>query len=104
MDDVELAGRRCTLRTSDRRLELTGTSVAVRKEGEHERAIITNETFLAERRSKWAIPPGTSTWKLSVRYGEVQSESPHAYLLKVPPVGRSNGHFTLEVRYDADIG
>jgi len=78
--------------------------VAVRKEGEHERAIITNETFLAERRSKWAMPPGTSTWKLSVRYGEVKTESPHAYLLKVPPVGRSNGHFTLEVRYDADIG
>jgi hypothetical protein len=75
--------------------------VAARKESASRQGIITNETFLAEGKAKWAMPPGRTRWKLAVISGEREWESTHVYVLTVPPPDRSNGQFTLEIRYES---
>ncbi len=74
--------------------------VVARKEVGQRAAILTNETFLAQRKAKFVLPPGRSRWKLEVRSEDKEWESGHSYLLKVPPAYTSNGGFTLEMCYD----
>ena len=75
--------------------------IAARKEAGNKRvAIITNESFLAEKKVKMQLPPGKSKWNLRVENEDGKWESEHSYVLMVPPADRGNGHFVLEVRYD----
>ncbi len=72
--------------------------VVARRERGEQVAVVTNETFLVERKAKWRLPPGRYHWKLEVRSKDRKWESPHFYFLRVPADGAGNGHFTLEIR------
>ncbi|HEY5701232.1 MAG TPA: hypothetical protein VIT83_04005 [Gammaproteobacteria bacterium] len=74
--------------------------IAARKEAGKRNAIITNESFLAEKKIKLQMPAGKSKWVLRVENQDGKWESEHSYVLIVPPADRGNGHFVLEVRYD----
>ena len=74
--------------------------IAARKEAGKRLAILTNETFLAEKKAKWTMPPGKSKWTVRVSNEDGKWESEHSYVLFVPPADRGNGHFILEVRYE----
>lgn len=75
--------------------------IAARKEaGDKRVAIITNESFLAEKKVKMQLPAGKSKWLLRVENEDGNWESEHSYVLLVPPADQGNGHFVLEVRYD----
>ncbi|MDX1513889.1 MAG: hypothetical protein R3174_09120 [Gammaproteobacteria bacterium] len=74
--------------------------IAARKEAGKRAAIITNESFLAEKKIKLQMPAGKSKWVLRVENKEGKWESEHSYVLMVPSSERGNGHFVLEVRYD----
>ncbi|NIR30101.1 MAG: hypothetical protein GWN84_12460 [Gammaproteobacteria bacterium] len=75
--------------------------VVARRQAGDRVAVVTNETFLAERKAKWRLPPGRYHWKLEVRSRDRKWESPHFYFLRVPADGQGNGHFTLEIRDDS---
>jgi hypothetical protein len=74
--------------------------VVARRESIDGVTIITNETYFREKKAVWNLNPRIYAWKLELRSGKKRWESPHYYVLKVPPKGQSNGHFTLEVRHD----
>lgn len=75
--------------------------IAARKEaGDKRVAIITNESFLAEKKVKMQLPAGKTKWVLRVQNEDGNWESEHSYVLLVPPADQGNGHFVLEVRYD----
>jgi hypothetical protein len=75
--------------------------VAARKEAPRAGAIITTGQFLTRGgKAKWTAPVGSSAWRLTVESGKRRWESPHSYVLRVPPADRSNGHFALEINYD----
>ncbi|HEX9582895.1 MAG TPA: hypothetical protein VGB36_00125 [Gammaproteobacteria bacterium] len=74
--------------------------VAARKETGNRAAIITNESFLNEKKVKLQMPAGKSKWVLRVQNKDGKWESEHSYMLLVPPADRGNGHFVLEVRYE----
>jgi hypothetical protein len=80
--------------------ELHLVPVAARKESaDRSVAVITDQIFLDQSKVKLQLPAGVSNWVLRVENGDGQSERDHGYALQVPPAGRGNGHFTLEVRY-----
>ncbi len=73
---------------------------AARKDQGTRSAIITNESFFAEKKAKWTLRPGQTRWTLRVQNEGGKWESPHSYLLFVPDASQSNARFILEVRYD----
>lgn len=72
--------------------------VVARREAADGLTLITNETYFREKKVTWNLHPRRYTWKLELRSGNKRWESPHFYVLTVPPKGQSNGHFTLEAR------
>jgi len=60
--------------------------------------LITNQSYLKDKKVTWNLNPRIYTWKLELRCGKKRWESSHYYMLRVPPPGASNGHFTLEIR------
>lgn len=74
--------------------------IAARKDHGNRAAIITNESFFAEKKAKWIMRPGKSKWTLRVQCEAGKWESPHSYELIVPNPETGNGQFVLEVRYD----
>lgn len=73
--------------------------MAARREAADGLTLITNQSYLRDKKVTWNLNPRTYTWKLELRCGKKRWESPHYYVLRVPPPGCSNGHFTLEVRH-----
>jgi len=73
--------------------------MAARREAADGLTLITNQSYLRDKKVTWNLNPRTYTWKLELRSGKKRWESPHYYILRVPPPGVSNGHFTLEVRH-----
>ena len=61
--------------------------------------LITNQTYLRDKKVIWNLNPHMYSWKLELRCGKKRWESPHYYVVRVPPPGVSNGHFNLEVRH-----
>lgn len=74
--------------------------VAARKDTGNRAAILTNESFFAEKKAKWTMRPGQSRWTLRVQNTEGKWESPHSYALVVPNPEMGNVRFLLEVRYE----
>ena len=75
--------------------------IAARSESTTDRvAIITNESFIARKKVAMRLRAGKSRWSLRVENSDGNQESSHSYELTVPPSDQSNGHFTLEVRYN----
>jgi hypothetical protein len=75
--------------------------VAARKESARKRvAVITNESFFAQKKARVQVPTGRSRWLLRVANAERSWDSEETYALNVPPPDRGNGHFTFEVCYD----
>lgn len=74
--------------------------IAARKDQGNRAAIITNESFFAEKKAKWTMRPGQTRWTLRVQNADGKWESPHSYLLMVPDAAVGNVQFMLEVRYD----
>lgn len=74
--------------------------VAARKDHGNRAAIISNESFFAEKKAKWIMRPGQSKWTFRVQCEDGKWESPHSYLLIVPNPETGNSQFLLEVRYD----
>lgn len=72
---------------------------AARKDKGNRAAIITNESFFAEKKAKWTMRPGQTRWTLRVQNEDGKWESPHSYLLMVPNPATGNVQFRLEVRY-----
>jgi hypothetical protein len=77
--------------------------VVARRETGDRVAVVTNETFLVDRKAKWRLPSGRYHWKLEVRSQDRKWESPHFYFLRVPSERYGNGHFTLEIRDDDSL-
>lgn len=76
--------------------------IAARSESAtNRRAIITNESFIARKKVVMQLRAGKSRWVLRVENSDGTQESSHSYELTVPPPDQGNGHFTLEVRYNA---
>ena len=73
--------------------------MAARREAADGLTLITNQSYLRDKKVTWNLNPRVYTWKLEVRSGKKRWESPHYYVLRVPPPGVSNGHFTLEIRH-----
>ena len=73
--------------------------VVARRETADGMSLITNETYFREKKAVWNLNPRSYSWKLELRCGKKRWESPHYYVVRVPPPGVSNGHFTLEVRH-----
>lgn len=73
--------------------------MAARREAADGLTLITNQSYLRDKKVTWNLNPRVYTWKLELRSGKKRWESPHYYVLRVPPPGISNGHFTLEVRH-----
>lgn len=73
--------------------------MVARREAADGLTLITNQGYLRDKKVTWNLNPRTYTWKLELRCGKRHWESPHYYVLRVPPPGCSNGHFTLEVRH-----
>ncbi|MDX1435033.1 MAG: hypothetical protein R3286_21520 [Gammaproteobacteria bacterium] len=73
--------------------------VVARREAGDGLTLITNQSYLRDRKVNWNLNPRTYTWKLEVRCAKKRWESPHYYVVRVPPPGVSNGHFTLEIRH-----
>ncbi len=73
--------------------------LAARKDTGNRAAILTNESFFAEKKAKWTMRPGQTRWTLRVHNEAGKWESPHSYLLVVPQPDKGNAHFSLEVRY-----
>jgi len=71
--------------------------VVARREAADGLTLITNETYFRDKKVTWSLSPRRYTWKLELRSGGKSWESPHFYVLNVPPKGQSNGHFTLEL-------
>ena len=74
--------------------------IAARKDAGNRAAILTNESFFAEKKAKWTMRPGLSRWTLRVQNADGKWESPHSYALIVPDSSRGNAQFVLEVRYE----
>lgn len=72
--------------------------MVARREAADGLTLITNQSYLRDRKVTWNLNPRTYTWKLELRCGKRRWESPHYYVLRVPPPGYSNGHFVLEIR------
>jgi len=72
--------------------------MVARREAADGLTLITNQSYLKDKRVTWNLNPRMYSWKLELRCGKKRWESPHYYVLRVPPPGISNGHFTLEVR------
>ncbi len=73
--------------------------MVARREAADGLTLITNQSYLKDKKVTWNLNPRAYTWKLELRCGKKRWESPHYYVLRVPPAGNSNGHFTLEVRH-----
>ena len=73
--------------------------VVARRESVDGLTLITNQSYLRDRKVTWNLNPRAYAWKLELRCGKKRWESPHFYVVRVPPPGTSNGHFTLEVRH-----
>ena len=73
--------------------------MAARREAADGLTLITNQSYLRDKKVTWNLNPRVYTWKLELRCGKKRWESSHYYVLRVPPPGNSNGHFTLEVRH-----
>ena len=72
--------------------------LVARRESADGLTLITNQTYLRDTKVIWNLKQRIYCWKLELRCGKKRWESPHYYVLQVPPPGASNGHFTLEVR------
>lgn len=72
--------------------------MVARREAVDGLTLITNQSYLKDKKVTWNLNPRMYSWKLELRCGKKRWESPHYYVLRVPPPGVSNGHFTLEVR------
>jgi hypothetical protein len=77
--------------------------MAARREAADGLTLITNQSYLRDKKVTWNLNPRIYTWKLELRCGKKRWESPHYYVLRVPPPGDSNGHFTLEVRHQEPV-
>ena len=73
--------------------------MVARREAADGLTLITNQSYLKDQKVTWNLNPRMYTWQLELRSGKKLWQSPHYYVLRVPPPGRSNGHFTLEVRH-----
>ena len=73
--------------------------MVARREAADGLTLITNQSYLKDKKVTWNLNPRMYTWKLELRSGKKRWESPHFYVLRVPPAGCSNGHFTLELRH-----
>ncbi len=73
--------------------------MVARREAADGLTLITNQSYLRDKKVTWNLNPRAYTWKLELRCGKRRWESSHYYVLRVPPPGVSNGHFTLEMRH-----
>jgi hypothetical protein len=73
--------------------------MVARREAADGLTLITNQSYLRDKKVTWNLNPRAYTWKLELRCGKKRWESCHYYVLRVPPPGDSNGHFTLEMRH-----
>ena len=72
--------------------------MVARREAADGLTLLTNQSYLRNKKVTWNLNPHPYSWKLELRCGKKRWESPHYYVLRVPPPGYSNGHFTLEIR------
>lgn len=73
--------------------------MVARREAADGLTLITNQSYLRDKKVTWNLNPRSYSWKLELRCGKRRWESPHYYVLRVPPPGSSNGHFSLEIRH-----
>ncbi len=72
--------------------------MVARREAADGLTLITNQSYLRDKKVNWNLTQRMYSWRLELRCGKKRWQSPHCYALRVPPPGCSNGHFTLEVR------
>lgn len=63
-------------------------------------ARITGTAYLADGANKFPMPPGRRLFRLVVRSGKDDWQSPHRYVMTIPPEDESNGHFNLQVWHE----
>ncbi len=68
--------------------------------GERLGARITGTSYLADGVNKFPLPAGKNLFRLAVRSGKKEWQSPHRYLMTVPPEAESNGHFNIQVWHE----
>lgn len=73
--------------------------MVARREAADGLTLITNQSYLRDKKVTWNLNPRRYVWKLEMRCGKKRWESSHYYVLRVPPPGYSNGHFNLEIRH-----
>lgn len=78
--------------------------IVFRSEKDNERrAFITDSRYFLKNERPYPLDANRSKhrFKLRVKSGGFESTSPNFYIIRVP-VGRSNGHFTVEIEYEGE--